>query len=84
MMGIRIGFDRFEKEGFRTFAVCKDHAGKECRFEVSDDQVIRIGRWKEGELIQDALPDLTVEQREMLLSGMTQEDWDKMAKEEEE
>lgn len=32
-------------------------------------------RWKEGELIQDAMPHLSVEDREFLLSGSTPDEW---------
>jgi hypothetical protein len=46
-----------------------------------------LNRWLEdGTLIQDAFPHLTPQEREFLLSGCTQEEWDKMfpAEEEEE
>jgi len=32
---------------------------------------------KEGMLIQDAYPNLTADQREFLISGVTPEEWDK-------
>lgn len=32
--------------------------------------------WREGNLIQTAFPQLTSDQREMLMSGMCQEAWD--------
>jgi len=31
--------------------------------------------WKDGALIQDAMPNLTPEQREFILSGITPEEW---------
>jgi hypothetical protein len=34
--------------------------------------------WHEGMLIQDALPDATVDQREFLISGCTPSCWDSM------
>lgn len=40
--------------------------------------------WQNGELIQDAMPNLTAEQREFLISGATQEEWDEAYPEEEE
>lgn len=39
-------------------------------------------RWlNSGEYIQTALPNLSPSQREFLLSGMTDEEWDEMCKE---
>lgn len=40
--------------------------------------------WQNGALIQDAMPNLTAEQREFLISGSTQEEWDEAYPEEEE
>jgi hypothetical protein len=34
--------------------------------------------WHEGALIQDAMPDATVDQREFLISGCTPECWDSL------
>ena len=39
--------------------------------------------WQNGALIQDAMPNLTAEQREFLISGSTQEEWDEAYPEEE-
>lgn len=37
----------------------------------------QLESWMNGEkLIQDAFPDLTKEQREFLITGSTQEEWD--------
>ena len=33
---------------------------------------------KSGKLIQDAFPDLTPDQREFLLTGITPEEWDEL------
>ena len=40
---------------------------------VTHDQ---ITRWMSGELIQDAMPDLTHAQREFIKTGITAEEWD--------
>lgn len=43
----------------------------------------QMGRWRfDGELIQDAMPHLTKEQREFLKTGYTPEDWKAMFPEE--
>ena len=34
--------------------------------------------WEKGMLIQDAMPDLTAEEREFLISGSTPQDWEEM------
>ena len=36
----------------------------------------QIERWKRGAYAQDVWPDLTPSQREFLISGCTDEDWD--------
>ena len=35
----------------------------------------QINRWENGELIQDVMPDLTKDEREFMISGITQEEW---------
>jgi hypothetical protein len=35
-------------------------------------------RWQEGTLIQEALPYLTPDQREFLMTGITEEEWEDM------
>lgn len=51
-----------------------------CRFcgviEMVDVPTLGWIRWRNGELIQDALPDLPVEIRELLLSGTHLVCWD--------
>lgn len=37
-----------------------------------------FNRWKNGTLIQEAMPYLTDEEREFLITGCTPEDWDKL------
>ena len=39
----------------------------------------QIGRWINGELIQNVMPELSVEQREFLKTGILPEEWDKMS-----
>lgn len=38
----------------------------------------QLDKWKGGELIQKAMPHLTPDQREFLMTGMTSEEWDEM------
>ena len=38
----------------------------------------QMDRWEAGELIQNVMPDLTAEQREFLISGVTPPEWDRM------
>ena len=35
----------------------------------------QINDWQRGALIQDVMPDLTVDEREFMISGMTPEEW---------
>jgi len=48
--------------------------------DVTEEQ---IARWKSGTLIQDAMPHLNNEEREFLITGYTQSDWDTIPDEEE-
>ena len=43
-----------------------------------DVTAVQIARWRGGMLIQDAMPDLSVDEREFLMTGMTPADWEKM------
>lgn len=36
----------------------------------------QIRDWRSGTLIQDAMPNLTPDEREFIMTGMTQQDWD--------
>jgi len=36
----------------------------------------QLNRHKMGELVQDVFPNLSVEEREFLISGVTPEEWD--------
>ena len=38
--------------------------------------------WRDGTLIQDAMPNLTPDEREFLITGITSEEWDNEYKEE--
>ncbi len=40
---------------------------------VSEEQ---FSSWKDGVLIQDAMPHLSDEEREFILSGITSQEWD--------
>ena len=35
----------------------------------------QLDRWTGGELIQDVFPDLEIDQREFLMTGITPEEW---------
>jgi hypothetical protein len=45
--------------------------------------VMNYNRWKQGELIQNVFPELSVEQREFLISKHTPEEWNAMFAEDE-
>ncbi len=47
---------------------------------VTEEQ---IKKWQEGMMIQDAMPDLSVNEREFLINGVTPEEWDMYIGEEE-
>lgn len=36
----------------------------------------QLDKWNSGVLIQNAMPNLTVDQREFLMTGVTKEEWD--------
>lgn len=40
---------------------------------VTEEQ---FNRWKGGELIQNVMPHLTASEREFLMTGITDEEWD--------
>lgn len=40
---------------------------------ITEDQIIR---WKQGELIQNVFPELTPDEREFFMTGITSEEWD--------
>ena len=45
------------------------------RMQLSRKQLVE---WEQGAVIQRALPQLSLDQREFLLTGLTNEEWDKM------
>lgn len=55
--------------------------GKTSELEVPLTQYIN---WRKGELLQVAFPDMSADDRELLLSGIHPECWDKMFPEEKE
>lgn len=38
----------------------------------------QLKNWEDGMLIQKAMPNLTAEQREFLITGVVQEEWDEL------
>lgn len=38
----------------------------------------QLKRWQSGELIQNAMPNLTPDQREFLMTGTTPEEWNRI------
>lgn len=38
----------------------------------------QLYEWERGTLIQNAMPNLTADQREFLMTGITAEEWDEM------
>ena len=38
----------------------------------------QLYEWKRGALIQNAMPNLTADQREFLMTGVTAEEWEEM------
>jgi hypothetical protein len=51
-------------------------SGKQHTLEIDITQE-QWDRWKGGEMIQDVCPHLSASDREYLISGCTQEEWDK-------
>lgn len=45
---------------------------REMEIDVTREQVYR---WQAGELIQNVMPELTPDEREFIISGMTPEEW---------
>jgi len=50
-------------------------AVKTLELDITMDQ---YSRWRGGELIQNAMPNLSADDREYIMTGMTPEDWDKL------
>ena len=49
--------------------------GKVCHKELNTTQV-QIDNWNRGMLAQSAFPDLSAEDREFVMTGITGEEWD--------
>ena len=43
-----------------------------------DVTAVQIARWQGGMLIQDAMPNLSADEREFIMTGLTPDDWEKM------
>ena len=41
----------------------------------------QIKDWEEGTLIQNAMPNLTSDQREFIMTGITKDEWDNLMEE---
>lgn len=50
---------------------------REKEIDVTQEQ---LDEWEAGMLIQNAMPNLSIADREFLISGNTQEEWDKLFK----
>ena len=50
-------------------------AVKTLELDITMDQ---YSRWRGGELIQNAMPNLSADDREYIMTGMTPEDWAKL------
>ena len=49
------------------------HKVNQMYLDVTGEQ---IERWVAGELVQDVMPNLTPEEREFMITGITPEEWD--------
>lgn len=52
-------------------------SGKTNEMEIPITQE-QFNAWMLGDLIQDAIPELTPDQREFLISGVTPDEWEEM------
>ena len=57
----------------RKHPITKQEISRE--FDITQDQ---FDRWQSGELIQNAMPNLTPGEREWLISGFSEEEWEEM------
>ncbi len=48
-----------------------------------DIDIEALKRWQKGELIQNAMPNLSPDEREFIMTGITPDAWDKAFEEEE-
>jgi hypothetical protein len=47
---------------------------REMELDITDEQMTA---WKDGMVIQEAMPNLSADEREFLLTGITKEEWEK-------
>lgn len=57
--------------------------GKENVMEIAVTEE-QLAAWRSGALIQDAMPQLSADEREFIISGLTRADWDSLWGEEDE
>jgi len=73
------------QDGTFTISVTPFGGGKTQTVILTADQKTRYDEWRaRTKLIQDAFPDLNDNSREILMSGIGQEDWDRITKDDEE
>lgn len=70
---------RAEPDGGATVFVTPPDfmGGKTVSVRLTAEQRDGFDRWRAGTAIQDALPDLSAEDREKLMSGLDQDAWDR-------
>lgn len=56
-------------------------SGKTATMEIDVTQS-QLDSWESGQIIQNAMPNLTPDEREFILTGITSEEWDSMFGEE--
>jgi hypothetical protein len=52
-------------------------SGKEHEMEIDVDQT-QLDMWEGGMLIQNAMPDLTADEREFIMTGIYNDEWKEM------
>lgn len=57
------------------------YSGKENTKEI-DVTEEQLANWRNGMLIQKAMPNVSIDDREFIINGMTKEDWEDMETEE--
>lgn len=79
-------FKGFIYEDDKIFASYRNFiTGRTGQIEITEEEADAISKWaKDNSLIQDALPHWSASKRELLLSGMNDEEWDETFSEEEE
>lgn len=71
-------------DGYEAQAVCS-LCGQPSSVQLTPDQAVRAARWLTGKggAIQDLLPDLTPPQREIIMTGIHPDCWERLAPPEE-